>query len=264
VPFTFEEAMAETAPQAAERFAMLCYRCERPVIAHRGWAGWEVRCPHCQSVMRVPPPPDDGRPVRAEPPDVSAKRCFNFACPRCDCLLEAHTGMSGQPGTCPTCAARFKIPYIKGRSGMPQKAVLIEGEAEAPLPLHAYAASGHQAPLIVQREDGTAVIQCPHCNAHNTIDADACEACGTPFTMETAPTVGKLRRDRQATAALAFGVVAFFLFFAIVPGLLAIWFGVRSVMFAGSSRLCVRGLTGLALGLLSLAGAAAFWYYKLK
>lgn len=256
--------MTDATSEAEQRFTVLCRRCDRPLIARRGWVGREVQCPHCSSLLRVPAESSDGRPVLAAGPNLSAKRCFNFACPRCDCVLEAHTGMSGQRGTCPTCAARFTIPFIRAGSGKPEKPVLIEGEAADPVPLHAYAASGCQAPRIVQRGDGDSVIECPRCNTHNPIDADTCASCGTPFTMEAAPTIGKLRRDSRATAALAFGVLALPLCFAIVPGLLASWLGLRSAMYAGSERRSTAGLVGLVLGLVSLIGGITFWYFKLS
>lgn len=250
--------------ETVQRFTILCRRCDRPVLARAEWVGREVGCPHCQSLMRVPEVPADGRPVRAEAPSLSARHGFNFACPRCDCLLEAHTGMCGHLGTCPTCGAHFDVPFVHGPSGKPDKAKLIEGRAEDSTPLHAYAASGHQAPQIVQRDDGTSVIQCPRCNAHSPIDADTCVACGAPFTIEAAATVGKLYRDRRATASLTFGVIALPLFFTIIPGLLATWLGLRSVMFSGSSRRSAVGFVGLALGLLSLIGGVTAWYFKLK
>jgi hypothetical protein len=250
--------------QAVERFTILCRRCDRPVLARTSWVGWEVECPHCYSPMRVPEVPADGRPVQAEGPDLSAKNCFNFACPRCDCLLEAHTGMCGRLATCPTCAARLRVPFLHGRSGRPDKATLIDGEAEAPTPVHAYGASGHHAPQIVRCADGTSVIQCPRCDAYNPIDADTCEACRAPFTIEAAATVGKLYRDHWASSSVTLGVLAILLFPIMIPGLLAIWFGTRSVMFTGSGRRSILGFVGLGLGLLSLAGGIAFWYWKLK
>lgn len=256
--------MSPATPEAAERFTIICLRCDRPVIARRTWVGREVHCPHCYSVIRVPAAPADGRPVRADGPNVSTKLAFNFACPRCDCLLEAHTGMSGQFGMCPTCAARFRVPHLRGRSGVPQKAELVEGVVDTPTPLHAYAASGHQAPRIVQTDDGLAVIECPRCNAHNAIDADNCAACGAPFTMEAAATIGKLHRDRWAKSSLGLGVVGVLAFPVMLPAAVAVWLGLRSVMFAGSERRSVYGFVGLTLGLLSLIGGAAFWYWKLK
>lgn len=250
--------------QDVERFTILCCRCDRPVLARVAWVGWEVQCPHCYSPMRVPDVPADRQPVRADGPDLSAKNCFHFACPRCDCLLEAHTGMCGRLATCPTCAARFNVPFLRSRSGRPDRAVLIEGAAETPMPVHAYGASGHHAPQIVTCADGTSVIECPRCSAHSPIDADVCAACGTPFTIEAAATVGKLYRDRWATSSVTLGVLGVLLFPTLIPGLLATWFGTRSVMFAGSRRRSTLGFVGLGLGVLALAGGIAFWYWKLK
>ncbi len=255
--------MPETREQA-ESFTILCRRCDRPIIARAAWVGWEVQCPHCFSILRVPEVPADGRPVQADAPNLSARLCFNFACPRCDCLLESHTGMCGQLAICPTCAARFNVPYLRGKSGRPDKAVLIEGEAGYPTPVHAYGASGHRAPQIIRRDDGTSVIECPRCNAHNPIDADTCGACGAPFTMEAAATVGKMYRDRRASSSVTLGVVALILFFTIIPGLLATWQGLRSVMNTESSRRPVLGFIGLGMGVLSLAGGIAYWYWQLK
>jgi hypothetical protein len=255
--------MPDTKSQPVERFTILCRRCDRPVLAREAWVGWEVQCPHCYSLMRVPAVPADRRPVLAEGPHLSTRHGFNFACPCCDCVLEAHTGMSGQLGTCPTCGTRFNIPYLRGRSGRPEPARVIEGEAQDPVPLHAYAASGYQAPQIVRRDDGTAVIECPRCNAHSPIDADTCVACGTPFTMEAAPTMARLRRDTRATSSVTLGVVGLVLFPLMLPGLIAVWLGLRSVMFAGPGRRSGVGLAGLTLGLLSLIAGAAFWLWKL-
>jgi hypothetical protein len=256
--------MVDAGAQAIERFTILCRRCDRPLLARVEWVGREAACPHCHSLLRVPEKPADDRPVLAETPDLSARHCFNFACPRCDCLLEAHTGLCGQRGTCPTCGARFQLPFLDGPTGKPRKAVLLEGGAEDPTPVHAYGASGHQAPQIVQGPDGTPLIQCPRCNAHNPIDADVCAACAAPFTIEAATTIGTLHRDRRAAAALTFGIVGLVLFFAVIPGLLATWLGLRSVMYAGTSRRSTVGFAAVVLGLLSLIGGITFWYFWLK
>lgn len=256
--------MAQAKPDGVQRYTIICRRCERPVIAREAWAGQEARCPHCQSVIRVPPPSTDGRPVQSLAVSLTPRRCFNFACPACECLLEGHTGMCGQVAACPTCAARFKIPYVRGNSGRVEKAKLIEGAAEAPVPTHAYGASGIEAPTIVRSESGESIIQCPRCNAHNAIDADTCGACAAPFTMDAAPTVGKMRQHNKAVSAVTLGVIGLFLFPIGIPAALAVWFGLRSAVFEPTGRRSNLGLVGLSLGILSLIGAGVFWYIRLK
>jgi len=256
--------MPDVEPAAVIRFTIFCRRCERPVLARAAWVGREVRCPHCFSPMRVPEMPPDRRPVPADPPHLGACQGFNFPCPRCDCLLEAHTGMCGQHGRCPTCGAQFLVPFLHPSSGRPEKAPLLEGAADMPTPVHAYAASGCQAPQIIQAADGSRAIQCPRCNALSPIDADNCAACNTPFTIEAAATMGKLHRDTQATAALGLGIVGLVLFFLVLPGVVAVWLGLRSMMYSGPGRRSTLGVAGLALGLLGLAGGLVFWYFRLK
>jgi hypothetical protein len=53
------------------------------------------------------------------------------------------------------------------------------------------------------------------------------------------------------------------LFPVVLPGLLATWLGLSSVMFAGPGRRSSLGLVGLALGLLALIAGGAFWLWKL-
>ena len=69
---------------------------------------------------------------------------FNFACPRCESLLESHTGLTGQPGRCPACGAKILVPEVNRRTGRTQRSQLLDDGGEAPAPIHAYAASGLQ------------------------------------------------------------------------------------------------------------------------
>lgn len=253
-------AATDSAPPA-ERFVMLCLRCDRPVMTRVGWVGREVQCPHCSSVLRVPPPSRDGSTVRALGPDAAPKRFFNFACPQCECLLEGHTGMSGQPGRCPTCAARFTVPALRRGSDLPEPAQLVKGEAADPTPMHAYAASGDQAPQIVHVGDA-AMIECPRCRARNAIDADRCQTCSAPFTMDAAPTLSRIARDSRAVASLAFGLVGLALAPAFIPGLLATWFGFQAVVNPGHPGRSRLGMVGLGLGVLSLVGGLLFWILR--
>lgn len=249
-------------PQAddqAERFTILCLRCERAILARAEWVGREVRCPHCSSVLRVPPRPPVPQIVRAEPPRLAPRRLFNFPCPRCACLLEASTGAGGDVGSCPTCAARFRIPTVDPLSGLPGPAELIDSERTDPTPLHAYAASGHQAPQIRRRADGVLEIKCPRCGSSNPIQADACASCSAPFTLESAATTARIQSEGLASAALVVGLLAIPTFFLVVPGLMAVVLGLACLWRGPTGVILRRGLAGLVLGLVSLAFGAALW-----
>ena len=244
--------MAEASSTSPGEFTVTCARCEGPVLAQRAWAGLEVQCPHCSSVIRVPQPSDDGKPLRSEAPSLSPRRNFNFACSRCESLLEAHTGMSGQTGRCPTCGAGFVVPYLDPRTGLPMK-VDIEDDGQNPTPMHAYGASGQQAPRIVRAPDGTAFIVCPRCESANDIDANNCQSCGVPFTIEGTPTVRTIETDSKAVASLVLGIVSLPLFLFFVPAILALGFGLLSLRGALSGGTTSKqAIAGVIMGLLSL------------
>jgi hypothetical protein len=247
--------MPDVDATADNRFLMECVRCHRPVTVRREWIGQEVHCPHCDSVLRVPPPDERGMLVKALAPQLGSRRFFNFGCPRCESLLEAHTGLCAQPGRCPTCGCRFVVPGLDYR-GMPLPSQVLEGESQDPTPLHAYAASGHQAPRIVSAPDGSQAIQCPRCDTLCSIDADNCPSCGVPFSMDGTPTISGAQRDTNATAALVAGIIALPAFILILPAVLAIVFGLLSLR-AGlrSGRIKLKALIGIGLGLASLGGA---------
>jgi DNA-directed RNA polymerase subunit RPC12/RpoP len=242
------------------RFTMLCLRCDRPVLVWDKWIGREVRCPHCSSTLQVPIPPPDDSPVRANPPSMAPRRAFNFACPRCGALLESHTGMCGQNARCPTCAAQLVVPFVNPRSGMPDRAQLLETEVTDPTPLHAYAASGHQAPRIIHHGDDEPVIECPRCNAHSPMDADSCNACGAPFTLEGAQTMQKLRFTRESIAALVLGLIALPLAPIFIPGMIAVALAWRSIRDSAGMRAPPLAIAGLILGTISLAGGVVWWW----
>lgn len=254
--------MPQAATQSSEptgQFTMLCIRCERPVIARHAWLGREVHCPYCMSVIRVPqtaPPP--GITVRSDGPDLRAKAQFNFGCPRCDCVLEAHTGMSGQTGRCPTCAARFIVPHLNA-ARFPERAQLVEGEKIDPQPVHAYAASGDQAPTIHRGKNDELLIECPRCNRLNPVDADQCSNCSAPFTMEAAPTTTKAAADSRSVTSLVFGIVGVVMFPTILPSVLAIFFGGMAVFTPLGAAVPMTGIIGLALGLIAFVGGILFW-----
>lgn len=251
-----------TASTPIERFKILCIRCDRPMFARPEWIGWEVECPYCHSVVRVPEASDDGLPTRSTGPNLSPRKYFNFPCPRCESLLEGHTGMCGHSAVCPTCAARMIVPHVK-RGGAPMDAELLDDDTVETAPLHAYAASGYSAPKIVQRGDES-VIECPRCGAHNAIDANHCRACEAPFTMDGAQTMPKARSDSLGTTAVVCGVFGLLMAPIFIPGLLAVWFGLQSMLQSGQLGRARAGLIGLCMGVISLGAGSAYVWWMMK
>ncbi len=242
-----------SAPAASDdRFPVLCPHCGQAVRARRAWVGRDVQCAHCAGVLRVPDAPPDDRPVAGRRPPATPRELFNFPCPRCDSLLESHTGMSGQTGRCPTCNARLEIPFLDRTRGSVSAARVLDADPQDPTPLHAYAASGALAPRIRRLPDGTCEIECPRCTARHEMTADACARCGLPFTLEGMRTVDSHAVLSTATAALFTGIVAIPLSVLFVPGLCAVGLGLIGLSRWRGPRAAVRALIGLALGLVSL------------
>lgn len=237
-----------------EQFTIVCRDCHRPMMARRVWEGRDVQCPYCSGVARVPPPPTGHLAVPAGPPAMGPRLEFNFACPRCETLLESHTGLTGQPGRCPACGAKILVPEVNRRTGRPQRSQLLDDGGEAPAPIHAYAASGLQAPRIFRRADGTQVIECPRCSETCPVDSDSCPACHTPFTAEAVPSIRSYKSNRRAQIALFLGIASLPLCMLFVPALAAVVFGTLSLGLGSGSRPPVAGIVGITLAALSLAG----------
>ncbi|MFO0973132.1 MAG: hypothetical protein U1A27_06820 [Phycisphaerae bacterium] len=183
---------------------------------------------------------------------------FSFLCRRCGTTLEGRTEQVGRSGRCPTCGATFTVPPRDTRTGQGSPAAARRDEA--PVPMHAYAAAGENAPQIVRRPDGSQAIQCVRCRAQSPIDAEVCTRCGTPFTLEGAERVAEEIGgiDPSSSAALVWGILA-------VPclgltGPLAIWFGFKALRrpaLAYEPRgPRTRAIIGLLLGVLGLIEAA--------
>jgi DNA-directed RNA polymerase subunit RPC12/RpoP/DNA-directed RNA polymerase subunit M/transcription elongation factor TFIIS len=249
---------------AGQRFEIRCYQCERVVRALPDWIGREVRCPHCDSTMKVPEPRHDGQPQVAGRPKLTANRYFNFPCENCDSMLEGHSGISGRQGTCPTCGVRFEIPFLDARRNRVSVARLIDRDAqqEAPAPVHAYAASGDQAPEIIRGQDGSTWIQCPRCESANPMDASHCEECGTPFSLDGAATGTPKATNYLAVAALVAGVVSLPGFLLVLPGIAAFVLGLVAWNSARGRRRSSLALLGAGFGLISMIGAAAVWLWR--
>ena len=207
----------------------------------------------------VAPPPSieaGAGPDATEPSVAAGPHRFQFVCTRCESLLEAHTGQSGQPGKCPTCATEFIIPRFYPERGTTGDLKILGGEEQDPTPVHAYAASGHHAPQITLDPSGQQVVKCPRCGSLSPVDAHRCAKCGLPFTLEgvghDAPLSG---RNGYAVASLVMGLLGVPCTVLIVPQLLAVVFGVVALHQISSSE-AQRGAglawAGLALGGLSL------------
>lgn len=175
--------------------------------------------------------------------------------------------MAGQSGTCPTCGNSIVIPILDSRGRLidPTSGQVIKQD---PHPVHAYAAAGHKAPMIVHVEGSDEqYILCPRCNRNNPLSANNCAGCGLPFTMEG--TVGDAisGTNTWAVASLVLGIVSIAggcIF--IIPPLLAIIFGFIALRGANPSTgqasgqgLAIAGIVlgtiGLVIGGLVLSGS---------
>ncbi|MCG3126540.1 MAG: hypothetical protein CHACPFDD_01387 [Phycisphaerae bacterium] len=221
-----------------------------------------MRCPHCDSVQRVPAA-DGDEPPRAAAPAIGPRRYFNFVCRRCNSILEAHTGLSGQNGRCPTCNAFFVVPHVDPQTGAPLPTVELPGQESEPTPVHAYAASGEQAPTIHRDASGRAYLTCGRCGAANDVEADSCSSCQTPFTLEGAAVAGSWASDGRALASCILGVIAVPGCFLFVPAVVSIVLGWMTIRDRSPRARPATALVGLALSGLSLPLGVAFWLTRL-
>jgi uncharacterized C2H2 Zn-finger protein len=235
---------------ADNKYAVRCPRCTQVVTVTRRWIGEQVRCPHCELRIVVPEPAEDGHIREAGVPPPVDVRAVSFACPRCDSVLESSAGLAGQTGRCPTCGARFVIPADS--RGRQTRAQAIDQDDADPVPMHAYAASGRQAPQIVQQPDGATAIRCPRCGAHSDIDANNCAGCGAPFSTEGVPRAYGGGTNALATFALVFGLIGLPLNPLFVFGGLAVVLGMASWLLRMETRPSGVAIAGMLLGLLSL------------
>jgi hypothetical protein len=172
--------------------------------------------------------------------------------------------MAGQSGTCPTCGNSIVIPILdyRGRLIDPTSGQVIKQD---PHPVHAYAAAGHKAPLIVATE-GTEdrFIRCPRCNRNNALASNNCLGCGLPFTMEGTVGDAVSGTNTWAVASLVLGIVSLaggFCF--VVPPILAIVFGgiaLRNTNQAtGQTSGSGLAIAGLVMGTLALVASFLMW-----
>jgi hypothetical protein len=209
-------------------------------------------------------------------------RRYGFLCAYCSSRLEAMDAIAGQTGSCPTCGKDIVIPLLdrRGRLIDPSTGQVLKQD---PLPMHAYAAAGDRAPLIVAPQGPLAavaaygaagnarpedmapmrVIECPRCHRQSPLAANHCAGCGLPFTMEGTASTGLGATNGLAVAALVLGILSVTGGCALmgIPPLLAIIFGVVAAhqirsdpQARGGMGLAIAGIVLGSVGLL-LAGA---------
>ncbi len=284
------EARGQTDPGDAVVYESTCPLCQQTVSADSGLVGRMVKCPHCggQFALSAPPglgggppgpllpaatsipagaqagtplapptlTPEDGAARMPPAPIPSAAYRFRFTCTRCESVLESQTDLCGQPGKCPTCATEFIIPLFDPQTGALGELTNLSGQPQDPTPVHAYAAAGARAPEIIRDEHDEPYIRCPRCEARSPVDANRCEACGLPFTLEgvTHDAVPG-SANGYAVASLVLGILGLPCFMLVIPQILAVVFGIVALTQHARSRTTAgRGMaiTGIVLGVVGL------------
>ena len=202
-----------------------CGVCQTQLQAPEEQSGKLVRCPKCQTTLRVPVvataeaavathAAEVGRAASPPLPSIAAgaarpmggKR-YGFNCQYCSSRLETTEAQAGQEGACPTCGNAIVIPILDryGRLIDPMTGKVIKQD---PHPVHAYAAAGERAPRILRRGgDGAQFILCPKCKTQSPITANNCKNCGMPFTMEGTTAEAAGASNGYAVASLVLGII---------------------------------------------------------
>ena len=238
-----------------------CPACRKGVTVTLEQIARVMGCPHCASHFMVPR--EGAAPVPVTTLDATHTGItsirFSFSCGRCGTLLEGRSNMSGRQGRCPTCGGVFIVPGVDPRTGVPAGPAVIAQDGQFPTPLHAYANAGEKAPRILRNDKDEPIIECPRCRRHMPIEANLCEACGMPFTMEGADAVVEYaggRSNELASASLAIGALSLLAYCAPGIGIIAILIGVsalRRMEAMGVQPLSrTSAIAGIALGVVSL------------
>jgi hypothetical protein len=236
-------------PTRETTFEALCPACEGRFSARPSWVQHEMRCPHCNQPLRIPRPRQDGQPARALP-NWEDHRGFSFACPRCYSVLEAGLNQSGSLGSCPSCGVQFTIPTCDVATGKIGR-IELAADTELPTPVHAYAASGGQAPRIIGAGE-QARIECPRCRQACPLESLACTGCGAPFTTEAVAKADDPAVQSFGTISFVVGLISLPLCALLLPSAVAVLLGVYAVLRSQmSGRVSRLGLAGVVLGTLS-------------
>ncbi len=254
-----------------------CNVCHTDLSADESQSGLLVRCPTCLATLRVPaaqkqPPQRElaGAAVGSAPPAPPASRGaggtmapahlragggaattqtsgigrrFGFNCGYCSSRLEATEAQCAQEGQCPTCGNSITIPILDRYARLidPKSGQIIKLD---PHPVHAYAAAGERAPVIVRAIDDKQAIQCPRCRAVSPITSNNCKSCGMPFTMEGTTLEASGTSNGFCVAALVLGIIGLPASCIVVPAILAIIFGI-----IGWSQVSKSGTEGTGKGM---------------
>jgi len=237
-----------------------CPICHKPVTADDGLRGSRVRCPHCHDEFTLPGGGIAAAVHLSRSAAMHSTLRFTFTCQRCGSALEGHSGISGQPGRCPTCGVVFTIPAVDRRTGLPLGPAEVAEDGELPTPMHAYAAAGTKAPVIRRRPNGDQYIVCPRCDAEASVDANICGRCGLPFTIEGAHAVAVgavATANSAATASLVLGILGLVTFcFPLLGGLAVIFGGValaRTPHVGGQQPGRRHAIAGMVCGAIAIA-----------
>lgn len=240
-------------------FVVDCPSCRRAVTVADDGVGRVMACPHCSGCFSASADGAAAVPVAAaagRSASASAGTRFTFACQRCSSVLEGRSELSGQSGVCPTCGAVFVVPGLDAQTGLAYGPATVADDGQLPTPMHAYATAGGKGPVIRRTEAGDQVIVCPRCRAEMPVESETCSACGVPFTMEGAATMGwaESRGSGLATAALTVGILSILTFCAPILGVVALGLGIAALRRAGDSKAPSRKLAiaGIICGLVSI------------
>src|SRR5678815_3369376 len=211
-----------------------CQVCQTPLKANDAQAGQLVRCPTCSTTLRVPVPATAGATAAVtrsymglgpSPTLRGSGRRYGFNCGYCSSRLEATESMAAQEGQCPTCGNQITIPILDryGRLIDPKTRQIIKQD---PHPVHAYAAAGERAPVILRGKAGKQLIRCPRCSGTSPISANNCKGCGMPFTMEGTTLEAAGTSNGFCVASLVLGIIGLPASCVMIPSVLAIIFGI--------------------------------------
>lgn len=206
----------------------------------------------------TPPTPS---PAPAPPPPRG--RRYGFGCSYCSSRLEAVDSLAGQSGTCPTCGNAIIIPILDAHNRLidPTSGKIIKQD---PHPVHAYAAAGRKAPLIITVDaTGDRFILCPRCQRQNALASNNCLGCGLPFTMEGTLGDSLSGTNTWAVASLVMGIIGLAAFCVVVPPPLAVIFGFLALRTgnnpSGQSTGQGMAIAGIVLGALGMLFTALMY-----